>query len=143
MRQTNPRPAFDPAVARIVDVNINRLTEALKVIEDILRLGKEKRSLLRQVRSLRTELGKKLKDLRRQVINFRASKNDPGRAERFDRLPRRCIDDVLLANFKRAEESARVLEEMLKIIAPELAPRLKATRFRLYELEQAALAKSP
>jgi thiamine-phosphate pyrophosphorylase len=48
---------------------------------------------------------------------------------------------VLLANFKRAEESARVLEEVLKVVEPTLAGKLKAVRFRLYDLEREALCK--
>lgn len=126
--------------ARIVDANLNRLTEGLRVVEDVVRLGLASPALLRSVRALRTRLGAESRALRRAVIALRQSETDPGRGDRFDRAKRRNLDDVLLANFKRSEEACRVLEEVLKIDEPGLAARFKAARFRLYDLEKRALA---
>lgn len=139
---------MDPRAARIIDVNLNRLTEGLKVVEDVLRLGTDsppgrlpaRRGLLRSVRALRTRIGTDIRTLRRQVIARRDSETDPGRADSFDRTKRRSLDDVLAANFKRGQESCRVLEEVLKIEDPRLAAKFKAARFRLYDLERRALA---
>lgn len=142
---------LEPAAGRIIDVNLNRLTEALKVIEDIVRLGLESKSLLRRVRSLRKKVGEELIFLRREVIGFRASEMDLGRSDRFDRLKRHSIEDILLANFKRSEEAARVLEEMFKMVAKKEQRRsgrglkgwsgwFKELRFQLYDLERAAVA---
>jgi hypothetical protein len=128
------------ADARIIDVNLNRLTEGLRVVEDIVRLGLEHPRLLARVRKLRTQVGREVRALRRQVIPSRKSEADLGRGDRFDRTKRKSLEDVLLANFKRAEESARVLEEVLKVMKPELAGEFKAVRFRLYDLEREALA---
>ena len=127
------------AAARIVDVNLNRLTEGLRVVEDVVRLGLENRRLLAGIRKLRTQVGRDVRTLRRQVISSRKSETDLGRGDRFDRTKRRSLEDVLLANFKRAEESARVLEEVLKVVEPGLAGKFKAVRFRLYDLEREAI----
>jgi len=128
------------SVGRLVDVNLNRLWEGLKVIEDIVRFGLESKRLLSAVRSLRIKLGKEIVPLRKAVIQYRESERDLGKGDQFDRLKRKNIADVLFANFKRAEESARVLEEVLKC-EQELkwARRFKAVRFRLYQLEKRAL----
>lgn len=144
------RPTSLPAASRIIDVNLNRLTEALKVIEDVVRLGLEDKSLLRRLRALRSDLGEELISLRRQVIEFRSSEEDLGRSDRFDRLKREGLEDILLANFKRSEEATRVLEEMFKILPAGDRPqpaggakswpgRFKELRFRLYDLERAAV----
>ena len=125
-------------IARIIDVNLNRLTEGLRVVEDVVRLGWERKRLLAGIRSLRTQLGKDMRVLRRRVILSRDSESDPGRGDRFDRAKRRNLEDVLFANFKRAEEACRVLEEVHKIDEPKLAGRLKQTRFGLYDLEKQA-----
>ena len=122
--------------ARIIDVNLNRLLEGLKVIEDITRLELDNKVLLRSVRALRNRVGRDTRDLRRRVLPARDSEQDPGRGDRFDRLKRRDLSDVLAANFKRAQESSRVLEEMLKVEEPALSPKLKSVRFRLYDLEK-------
>lgn len=131
---------MDRRAARLVDANLNRLTEGLRVVEDVVRLGLEHKGLLRSVRALRTRLAADSRALRRSVIPDRRSETDPGRPDRFDRTRRRNLEDVLLANLKRAQEACRVLEEVLKIEAPKTAPRFKAARFRLYELERRALA---
>lgn len=128
--------------ARVVDVNLNRLTEALKVIEDIVRFGLESKALLRRVRALRTKLGREIVPLRGQVILLRTSEKDLGRAERFDRLKRKSLEDVLVANCKRAEEAARVLEEVFKIGAggrQRWSGIFKKTRFRIYSIEKALI----
>lgn len=141
---SKPQPAGrrpDAVAARIIDVNLNRLTEGLRVVEDVVRLGLESRGLLAGVRKLRTQVGRDVRVLRRQVISSRQSETDLGRGDRFDRAKRKSLDDVLLANFKRAEEAARVLEEVLKVVEPALAGKLKAVRFRLYDLEREALCK--
>ena len=127
---------------RIIDVNLNRLSEGLRVVEDIVRLGLERPRLLAGVRSLRTRIGKETRALRKRVILSRQSETDLGRSDRFDRTKRKSLEDVLLANFKRAEEAARVLEEVLKVVEPELAGKFKAVRFRLYDLEKQAMENS-
>lgn len=132
----------DLRAARIIDVNLNRLTEGLRVVEDVLRLGLEDRRLLAEIRKLRAQVGRDVRALRKQVISSRRSETDLGRGDRFDRAKRKNLEDVLLANFKRAEESARVLEEVLKVSEPRLAAKFKAVRFRLYDLERAAIVAS-
>lgn len=127
---------------RIIDVNLNRLTEGLRVVEDVVRLGLERKGLLRSIRALRTRVGKETRALRKRVVLSRDSETDPGRGDRFDRTGRKSLDDVLLANFKRAQEAARVLEEVLKIEEPRLSVKFKAVRFRLYDLEKQAVEAS-
>jgi hypothetical protein len=130
----------DRRTDRIIDVNLNRLSEGLRVVEDVVRFGLEKPRLLAGVRSLRTRIGKETRALRKRVILSRQSETDLGRGDRFDRTKRKSLEDVLLANFKRAEEAARVLEEVLKLSDKALAARFKAVRFRLYDLEKEAVA---
>jgi thiamine-phosphate pyrophosphorylase len=133
---------IDLRTARIIDVNLNRLTEGLRVVEDIVRLALEERRLLAAIRKLRTQVGRDVRALRRQVIPSRKSETDLGRGDRFDKAKRKSLEDVLLASFKRAEESARVLEEVLKVAEPALAGQFKAVRFRLYDLEREAATAS-
>jgi thiamine-phosphate pyrophosphorylase len=125
-------------INRIVDVNLNRLTEGLRVVEDVVRLVLERPRLLASIRRLRTQVSADTRSLRRRAVAARNSRSDLGRGDRFDRARRRNLEDVLLANFKRAEEAARVLEEVLKVTEPNLSRKMKAARFRLYDLEKQA-----
>jgi len=124
---------------RIIDVNLNRLSEGLKVAEDVIRFAAERPGVLRSIRSLRVRVGRETARLRQRVISNRRSEADPGRAAKFDRTTRKGLADVLSANFRRAEEASRVLEEILKVAEPALSGRFKAVRFRLYDLEKRAL----
>jgi thiamine-phosphate pyrophosphorylase len=126
---------------RIIDVNLNRLSEALKVVEDIVRLELDDAVLLRKVRGLRTRLNPVVIPLRRMVVGFRRSGSDPGRGRGFDRAGRRDLGEVLVANLKRAQEACRVLEEVGKLKTRKLSPDFKAARFALYDLEQDVAAK--
>jgi thiamine-phosphate pyrophosphorylase len=121
---------------RVIDVNLNRLTEALKVIEDICRLELEAPEFVNRVRSLRRDLNAVVIPLRKHVIGYRDSRADLGRESGFDKTRRADMGEVLVANLKRAQEACRVLEEVTKPETWGLSPGFKRTRFALYDLEQ-------
>ena len=45
------------------------------------------------------------------------------------------MNSILIANFKRAQESSRVLEEFCKLISIEDSETFKYIRYELYNLE--------
>ena len=47
--------------------------------------------------------------------------------------------DLFLANTQRGKESLRVLEEVLKLFDQKLSEKFKKLRFKLYEIEKAAV----
>ena len=100
---------------RIIDVNINRLTEGLRVVEEIVRFEFEDKKLLTSIRQIHNRLTRTIKNYRKVIIQFRKSETDLGRSDKFDKLKRQNLSDVLFANLKRAQEAARVLEEIIKI----------------------------
>ncbi len=126
---------------RIIDVNINRLTEGLRVVEEVVRFEIEDGKLLALIRRIRNRLTRTIKNYRKALIPFRQSKTDLGRSDRFDKLKRQDLSDVLFANLKRAQESARVLEEILKIGDAKMAAFFKAIRFSLYDIEKSIAIK--
>jgi thiamine-phosphate pyrophosphorylase len=121
---------------RIIDANLNRLSEALKVVEDLCRLELADPGLVRRVRGLRNDLNPVVIPLRQRVIGYRDSRADLGRESDFDKTLRADLRDVLVANLKRAQEACRVLEEAGKLEIWGLSPDFKRTRFALYDLEQ-------
>jgi len=121
--------------ARIIDVNLNRLAEALKVVEDLCRFELNDKRLVAEVRRLRARFQPAVRELRRKVLPFRSSRTDSGRSSRFDRTPRTSPADILHANLKRIQEAARILEEMTRLEFPQAFPVFKALRFGGYDLE--------
>ncbi len=124
---------------RIIDANLNRLTEGLRVVEELCRLGGGSAEVVSAVRAIRHSAGNTAKRLfisGLDYISLRDSENDPGRKYNSEsEMSRENIENIFRANFKRAQEAARVLEEISKSIAPEFTMEFKELRFRLYSAE--------
>lgn len=124
-------------ILRMIDANINRATEGLRVAEDVVRFVlDDDRSTLR-LKHARHEIVRLLRGVRGKGQGARDVKGDVG-AKRSTKSEgrRKNILDVFLANIKRAEESVRVFEETLKLFDPKLSPKFKKLRFELYDIEQ-------
>jgi len=118
-------------------VNLNRLNEALKFIEDVIRFSLENKVLLIRIRKIRNEFLKIKKDISlADIINSRQSSHDLGRAAKFDIQTKKTSEDLIIANLTRAKESARIIEEILKSINLKISNRMKEIRFQLYDLEK-------
>ena len=124
---------LSPEIYRVIDANLNRLKEGIRVVEDIMRY-----------RDNNKELSSKLKSLRHkarinetvQLLKNRDSINDVLRTSTKSEQNRTDITSILSANFKRAEESARVLEEIFKLADIEQSENFKTIRYELYNLEK-------
>ena len=117
---------------RLIDANLNRLREGIRVVEDIFRyVYNDKLTAL------------KLKELRHlsrldnyiELLETRDVKNDVLRASIKSEQNRSDLNSILIANFKRAQESSRVLEEFCKLISIEDSENFKYIRYELYNLE--------
>lgn len=132
-------------VLRIIDANLNRFREALRVCEDTARfaMGHEvatfKLKRLRHDVAATLALSKKIKYT--ALVSSRDIKNDIGKATTSSELKRRDARSVLAANLQRAKESVRVLEEFAKVFDHAMALSFKKARFRLYEIEKGLIEK--
>lgn len=132
---------------RIIDANLNRLSEGLRLLEDVARFMLNDASLSQQLKTLRHDLAESTKSLGLQLLAQRDSEHDVGSALRLPSQlkgehltePQRGLPEVITANARRAEEALRVIEELAKLpqINPMLNPaRFEQARFTLYTLEQ-------
>ncbi len=122
---------------RVADVNLNRLAESLKIIEDATRFIFENRLMLKKIRLLRYSLKKiRLKSLIKDLVQYRDSIADPGRSGDFDHPSLGNPQDMIMANTNRAKESCRALEEIFKIEDHSLSRYFKSIRFQLYDIEK-------
>lgn len=117
---------------RLIDANLNRLREGIRVVEDIFRyVYNDKQTAL------------KLKELRHlsrlenyiELLETRDVKNDVLRSSIKSEQNRTNLYSILIANFKRAQESSRVLEEFCKLISVKDSENFKYIRYELYNLE--------
>jgi len=116
---------------RTIDANFNRYKEGIRVVEDILRY------------EFNSSLAKELKNLRHinlpnyeEIIKHRDSINDILKPSTKDELKRTSIKDIIISNLKRAEESARVLEEIYKLVDIKTSEEFKNARYLLYNFEK-------
>ncbi len=122
-----------PELLRVCDANLNRLREGIRVIEDIARYSFNDKTIASKLKSLRHQ--SKIDNLE-ALLGSRDSINDVLRPTIKSEMNRSDIKSIIVANYKRAQESSRVLEEMYKIIDPQYSEIFKNIRYELYTLEK-------
>jgi len=127
---------LSPELYRVIDANLNRLKEGIRVVEDIVRYKDNNKELSYKLKQLRHKA--KIKDIL-ELLKERDSVNDVLRTSIKSELNRSDISAIILANFKRAQESARVLEELYKLHSVEYSENFKYIRYELYALEKEVL----
>ncbi len=135
------QPTSQHRVLRIIDANLNRTAEALRVIEDGLRFVVEDRHLSRVCKGLRHEL-KRVAEAwpNAALLAMRAASADVGRhTDVQTEYQRSSTADVLHANFARASQSLRVLEEYAKTGDVSAAQQVEHLRYEVYDLEKAVV----
>ena len=125
--------SLSPELFRVIDANINRLKEGIRVVEDVIRYKDNNKELSSKLKSLRHKA--QIKETQ-QLLQHRDSINDVLRPSTKSEQNRSSLEDILTANFKRAEESARVLEELYKLENIEYSENFKTLRYELYNLEK-------
>jgi len=123
-----------PEILRIIDANCNRLKEAIRVVEDIARYRDNNKKIAKALKHLRHKA--RVDDLQLNLIDTRDSYGDVLKRSTASEMKRTNIQDIIAANFKRAQESARVLEEMFKLSTHTLSANFKDIRYDLYQLEK-------
>jgi thiamine-phosphate pyrophosphorylase len=140
----NPQPS--PAgiyrgVNRILDANINRLKEGLRVCEEVCRFVLEDTELTAAFKRLRHEADMLSSRLNRMeaLIGSRSTGTDVGTTITAPgEFSRGSLEDVLYANIQRVKESLRVLEEFSKLKNCGTAAGFQKARYRVYEIEKRA-----
>lgn len=127
------KSTLSPELFRVIDANLNRLKEGIRVVEDIMRYRDNNKELSSQLKSLRHKA--KIQETK-ELLQHRDSINDVLRPTTQSELNRTGIESIILANFKRAEESSRVLEELFKLHNIAYSENFKHIRYELYNLEK-------
>ncbi len=117
-------------IGRIIDANINRCFEGLRVIEDIYRFYNYK-NLSDGIRTIRHSVIK----IRKELILVTADRNinaDYGK----NNIPsnKKDIEEIVFSNFSRVKESLRVIEELVS--NDNIRTEIQKLRFAIYNEEQ-------
>ncbi len=142
-----------PDARRILDANLNRAREALRVMEDLARFVLSSGSLSGDLKAARHDLRRIAETAGLSAVELAAWRDTPGdvgTGVTTDAETQRVgLLDVAIAAGKRAGEALRVIEEVAKTLAVNAASArseptdpaalAKALRYRVYELERRLL----
>ncbi|MFA5233870.1 MAG: thiamine-phosphate pyrophosphorylase [Sulfurimonas sp.] len=128
---------LSPELYRVIDANLNRLKEGIRVVEDIIRYRDNNKELSYKLKELRHKANTKDSI---ELLKYRDSVNDVLRQSIKSEMNRTDLSSIIIANFKRAQESARVLEELYKLNSAENSENFKYIRYELYSLEKEILS---
>jgi thiamine-phosphate pyrophosphorylase len=128
---------------RIVDANLNRMGEGLRVLEELARLSLNDADLTQQLKNMRHELVRVDSELQQRLLQARDSEGDVGADMEVPGEEKgRDIPATITANARRVQESLRVMEEIAR--APGLnldTEKYRQARFSLYDIEKTLLSR--
>jgi thiamine-phosphate pyrophosphorylase len=121
------------AIPRILDANLDRAREGLRVIEEWCRFGLENSNWAENCKEMRQEIA------HWHTLELRMARdtpNDPGTELSHPQEEiRDNIEQLLQANLCRIQEALRVLEEYGKLYHPQMGSSFKKIRYQVYTLE--------
>ncbi len=128
---------------RIIDANMNRIGEGLRVLEEFARLSLDDASLTERLKNMRHKMAHIDVGLQQQLIGARDAAGDVGAGMKAaGEGKRRDAAEIIIANARRVQESLRVLEELAKEPGPGLeSESYEKARFELYTIEKQLLSR--
>jgi thiamine-phosphate pyrophosphorylase len=116
---------------RIVDANLNRATEAVRVLEEIARFYLDNKTICEKLKTLRHKISKSLDENYKELLTSRNTEEDVG-TDIPNPSNRKNIINIHVANFKRLQQALRTLSEY----SPENATVFEEARYSSYTLEK-------
>ncbi len=122
---------------RIIDANINRACEGLRVIEDYLRFIANDKQFSERIKQYRHTLRQISINLSlEKLLNARKANTDVGKDIPSPSDTKKTNSDAIIAaNFKRIQEALRTIEEYAKPINSKTSEQAANMRFEIYQLE--------
>jgi len=130
---------------RVIDANLNRIGEGLRLLENLARLLLNDAVLTQQLKTMRHELVTSDRSSYQQLLQARDAEGDVGiNIKTLEQEKPRDLPAMVAANARRIQESLRTIEELAKL--PDTTPKLdpetfQQARFNLYTIEKKLLSK--
>jgi len=133
-------------VLRLIDANVNRAAEGMRVLEETARMLFDDRELTMLLKDIRHSLAAVInreEEIGRRLLSARGSERDVLRhGETESERKREDVISVVRANSKRVQEAVRAIEEYSKLCSPRLSGEIKNIRFRLYDVEKMLVSRA-
>lgn len=125
-------------LGRVLDASSNRVREGLRVLEDYTRFALDDPFLTKRLKGVRHRIDDAVRGLGADdLIDSRDTEGDVGaHIMNPSSSARESTRAVLSANFKRAQEALRSLEEYSKLVDDWISGRFEVARYDLYTIEK-------
>ncbi len=133
MLNSNNTSAEDFRIYQIIDANLDRAREGLRVLEDWARFGLGKDTYVEKIKNFRQILGKNHLEIYKQNRN-KIEDHSKGLTH-FEQFNRKTPEQIISSNAGRVQEALRVIEEFSRIHNEKLSKIASEIRYEIYTLE--------
>ncbi len=133
MHNSNPTNAEDLRIFQIIDANLDRAREGLRVLEDWARFGLGENNFVIKIKNFRQILGKNHLEVYKQSRNF--IEDECKGLTHQEQSKRKTPEQIISSNAGRVQEALRVIEEFSRLHNHELSKIASDIRYAIYTLE--------
>ena len=133
MQNSNTKECDDLRIFQIIDANLDRAREGLRVIEDWARFGLGKNNCVARIKNFRQILGKNHLYIYKQSRNY-IQDQCQGLTHK-DQTNRKTPEQIISSNSARVQEALRVIEEYSRTHNDALSKIASEIRYEIYNIE--------
>ncbi len=133
MHYSNPTDAEDLRIFQIIDANLDRAREGLRVLEDWARFGIGGNDCVIKIKNFRQILGKNHLEVYKQSRNYTEDRCKG--LTHQEQSKRETPEEIISSNAGRVQEALRVIEEFSRLHNHELSKIASEIRYEIYTLE--------
>jgi len=123
----------DLRIYQIIDANLDRAREGLRVLEDWARFGLGKEKYVKRIKNFRQILGRHHLEIYKQSRNHIEDKcKGLTHKEQFNR---KTSEQIIISNSARVQAALRVIEEFSRLQNHELSKIASEIRYEIYTIE--------
>ena len=123
----------DLSFYQIIDANLDRAREGLRVLEDWARFGLGREDIVIKLKNFRQILGKNHLEIYKKSRNH--SEDKCKGLSHKEQINRKTPEEIISSNSARIQEALRVIEEYSRNNNPKLSEIASEIRYEIYSLE--------
>jgi thiamine-phosphate pyrophosphorylase len=140
MENSNFTEIEDIRIFQILDANLDRAREGLRVLEDWARFALGKEKFVEKIKNFRHILGKNHLEIYKQSRNHIEDKCKG--LTHQEQINRKTPEQIISSNSGRVQEALRVIEEFSRLHNNDLSKIASEIRYEIYTLEIDLLSSS-
>ena len=133
MQNSKLKEPDDLRIFQIIDANLDRAREGLRVLEDWARFGLGKEEYVKRIKNFRQILGKNHLEIYKKSRNHGQDKCQG--LTHVEQKNKKKPEQIISSNSARVQEALRVIEEFSKLNNHELSKIASQIRYEIYTLE--------